>query len=37
MEKEWERLEEVLPLCWVAFKEYYEDGNKETAARMQKG
>jgi geranylgeranyl reductase family protein len=25
MEREWERLDEVLPRCWVAFREYYED------------
>ncbi|MEW6668125.1 MAG: NAD(P)/FAD-dependent oxidoreductase [Thermodesulfobacteriota bacterium] len=25
MEQEWERLEEVIPSCWVAFREYYKD------------
>lgn len=25
MEREWKRLDEVLPRCWVAFREYYED------------
>lgn len=30
MEKEWERLEEVLPACWVAFREYYEDRSQKS-------
>jgi digeranylgeranylglycerophospholipid reductase len=37
MEKEWERLEEVLPSCWVAFREYYEDRGRKSEVRSQKG
>lgn len=25
MEKEWNRLEEIIPQCWVAFREYYAE------------
>ena len=29
MEREWDRLEEILPYCWVGFREYYGRFNEE--------